>query len=151
MERRRLVGLWGVSAYFILKSIIVAVLASKVLLAPDLASDALETMRTVLPLLKRLGLEPAPSSIIALAFTIFGFVVAFGIAARQKWAAGYVVAYHGIALVRYIAVVSLLKGAGWDNSLDSLSSPYVQFDIVSSLLMVAYLLRPIVREEFGFS
>ena len=142
IQKRTLIGLWAIAGYFVSKSIVVAALASKALIMPDHASGALETLRTILPLLKRLYLDPTPSAIVAYLLAVFGCAVAYGILARKQWAAAYVVAFHGIALIRGIAGLFLLKLIGLGGYSDPLSSTWVDAEIASSLFMVGYLLRP---------
>jgi hypothetical protein len=144
-------GLSGIAGYFVVKSFSIALLATTILLSPDRSPKSADMIRTILPIVKRIDLDPASSAIIALMFALFGLVVVVGIVARQRWAGAYVVAYHGIALVRYLAVAFIVKKMGLDGVSYPVMSRYDQFDSVCSLLMVAYLLTPVARKEFGFS
>ncbi len=151
MSERRQIGIWFVAAYFFAKAVLIAVKAATALFSPSEAPKALAAIREMLPLVRRLDSGPNLSLIVALAFVLFGIVVGVCVLKRQKWAAGYIVAYHGIALLWFLAVSLGLRVMGFDPSSSTLTSPYGKVEILASLFMVVYLVQPDVRRSFGFS
>jgi len=151
VSERRHIGIWFVAAYFFAKAALIAVKAATAFFSPSEAPKALATIREILPLIRRLDLGPNLSLIVALAFVLFGIVVGVCVLRHQKWAAGYIVAYHGIALLWFLAVSLGLKTIGFDSAPSMLSSPYGKVEVLASLLMVVYLFQPDVRRSFGFS
>jgi len=148
---RSLSGLWLIAAYFAAKSCVLLILVLSLALSVGNASSVLAIMREVLPLLTRLDASPQVSVVLALSFAMFGVALSVSIVTRKKWAAAYVVLYHGIAVVRFLLAILFLKSVGWGVSSRELSSRYMQVEILASLLMVAYLLHPEVRRAFGFT
>jgi uncharacterized protein YybS (DUF2232 family) len=108
-------------------------------------------IREVLPAVGRIDAGPDVSVVIAFMFAVFGLVVGICILARQKWAAAYVVIYHGFDLIWFLIATLGLKMIGFDSSTDFLSSAHFRFEAAASLLMVAYLFQPRVLRSFGFS
>lgn len=151
MSERRLIGIWLVATYFFAKATLIAVMVATAFGNPSEASRPLTTIRELLPLVRRLDAGPNLSLIVASLFVLFGIVVGACVVMRQKWAAGYIVAYHGIALLWYLAVSLGLKVMGLDSFSEILSSPYGKAEILASLLMIVYLVQPNVRRSFGFS
>ena len=151
MSERRFIGIWLMAAYFFAKAGVVSALATTVAHSPTDASGPLQTIRVLLPLVQRLNAGPTASVVVALVLAAFGAVVGVCILARQKWAAVYVVVYHGFALIWFLLATLGLRVIGLDTFPEMLSSPIFQFEVASSLLMVGYLLQPRVMRSFGFS
>ncbi len=151
MPEKRLIGIWLVAAYFFVKA---AFLGTQVVTAMgdvSARSDAIKTIGDLLPLVSRLDTGPSSSLALAALFVVFGTVVGVCILIRQRWAAAYVVAFHGIALVWFLLATLGLHFVGLPKSPDAISSPYARYEIVASVLMVTYLLQPRVMRAFGFS
>ena len=146
-----MIGIWAVATYFFAKAGFVCALVITAFRNPSAAPQSLNSLRALLPMLRRLNAGPDASLIIASLLALFGLVVGVCLIARQKWAAGYIVAYHGIALIWFLMASLGLKMIGLGTSSQVLSSPYINYEIASSLLMVAYLLQPRVMRSFGFS
>jgi len=151
MSERRLIGIWFVAAFFFARAMFYSVTVAIAIVSPSDASRPLATIRAMIPLVRRLDAGPNLSLIIASLFVVFDIVVGVCVLTRQKWAAGYIVAFNGIALLWYLAVSLGLKVMGIDSSSEILSSPYGKAEILASLLMVVYLIQPKVRRSFGFS
>lgn len=151
MSERRQIGIWFVAAYFLVKAALIAFDGATAFFIPSKAPEALAAIREMVPLVRRLDSGPNVSLIIALAFVLFGIIVGVCVLKRQKWAAGYIVAYHGIALLWFLAVSLGLRVVGLDSPTSMLSSPYGKVEILASLLMIAYLVQPEVMRSFGFS
>ena len=151
MKERRLVGIWLVAAYFFAKAAVVAFLAARAVYAPADALESLKMICEVLPAVGRINAGPDGSVVIAFMFAVFGLVVGICILARQKWAAAYIVFYHGFALIWFLIATFGLKMIGFNSSTDLLSSTHFKFEAAASLLMVAYLFQPRVLRSFGFS
>ena len=151
MPKERLIGIWLVAAYFLAKAAFLGAVVLTAIRDVSARSDSIGTIDDLLPLLRRLDTGPGSSLAFAALFVVFGAAVGVCLLTRQKWAAAYVVAFHGIALVWFLLASLGLHFVTLQKSPDALSSPYAKYEIVASLLMVAYLLQPRVMRAFGFS
>lgn len=151
MPEGRQIGMWLVAAYFFAKATLVADKVATAYLTPSKAPTALAAIREILPIVRRLDAGLDFSLMIALAFALFGVVVGVCVLRHQKWAAGYIVAYHGIVLVWFLTAMLGLRAMGFDSSSSMLSSSYGKTEMLASLFMVVYLVQPNVRRSFGFS
>jgi uncharacterized protein YybS (DUF2232 family) len=151
MSESRQIGLWLVAGYFFAKSALITVNVATAFFEPSETHTALATIREIIPLVRRLDPGPDFSLTIGLAFVLFGIVVGVCVLRHQKWAAGYIVAYHGIALLWFLVASLGLRAIGFDSSPPMLTSSYGNAEMLASLFMVVYLLQPNVRRSFGFS
>ncbi len=151
MPEKQLLGIWLVAAYFFVKAAFIGGLVITAMRTSPTGSESWQSIRDLLPLVSRLDAGPGSSLVIASLLALFGAFVGVCLLVRQKWAAAYVVAFHGIALIWFLLATLGLKFVGLQTSLGSLSSPYAKYEMVASLLMVAYLLQPKVMRAFGIS
>jgi hypothetical protein len=150
VSENRQIGIWLVAAYCFAKAALVADKAATAFLAPSKAPTALAAIREMLPLVRRLDAGLDFSLVIALAFVLFGVVVGVCVLRHEKWAAGYIVADHGIALLWFLAATLGLRAMGLDSPSSILTSSYGKAEVLASLFMVVYLVQPNVRRSFGF-
>ena len=147
----RLSGLKLVAAYFFAKSAVLVAAASTALISPSLRLRSLGIAGIIAPIIQKLDFSLEMSLAVAFAFAAFAFVLGLGVLERQKWVAGYITVFHGIELARFLVGMLILKSMGMSVLLPPVPMPYLEFEIVSSLFMVAYILRPEVMRSFGFS
>lgn len=144
------VGIWLIAGYFAAKSAWVAALVFVGTANPPFASKAVATIAEILPVVRRINANDRVSLGIAFLLVLFGLALTVCVLLRQKWTAGYIVVYHGIALVWYVAASLGLRLVGLESGTTLFASHYMQIDALASLLMVAYLLQPTVQRSFGF-
>jgi len=86
---------------------------------------------------------------IAPLFVILGLVIVLGVWFLQGWAWALLLIDCGIPLVRLgqFLIIALAFNRQWLTFLPS--SPYFAIDVLSSMVIVQYLLRPDVRCAFG--
>jgi len=86
---------------------------------------------------------------IAPLFVILGLVLVLGVWFLQGWAWALLLVGCGIPLVRLgqFLIIALAVNRQWLTFLPS--SPYFAIDVLSSMFIVEYLVRPEVRRAFG--
>jgi hypothetical protein len=146
-RHRRLFGIQLIAAFFLVKTAVFggALLAAHLDLRIRVA--AIELIRQLAPLLQL----TRPQVVLAVAplFLILGMVIVPGVWFLQGWAWVLLFVDRGTSLIdlaQFLGFSALFNGG----RLPLLpSSPYFAVDIVSSMFIVVYLLRPEVRRAFG--
>jgi len=145
--QRRLFGIQLIAAFFLLKTAVFggALLAAHLDLRIRVA--AIELMRELAPLLQLA--RPQVALAVAPLFLILGVAIVLGVWFLQGWAWVLLFVDRGTSLIdlaQFLGFSALFNGG----RLPLLpSSPYFAIDIVSSMFIIVYLLRPEVRRAFG--
>ena len=143
--------MWLIAAYFGAKASILAYVVFRAYTDPARSNDCVAIMEKLVPILADIHGSAALIIPGGLFFSVFGFAICFGVLARSIYAIGYVLAFHGLALLQFLGAKLLFHWIGLNDSGPSLSSPTVKFQIVADLLMVLYLLSPSVLSELARS
>jgi hypothetical protein len=151
MQKKRLFGLWLIAAYFGIKGAVLAFLVIQGHLDPSRTDQCISTMEKLVPFLSRIRDNASLSLAAGAFFSVFGFVICFGVLVRHIYAIAYILTFHGLALLQFLGAKAIFSWIGWNDVGPNLSSLSVKIQLVASLLMVLYLLSPPVFSELARS
>lgn len=143
----RPLGVKLISALYFVKSLALTIAIVVATIRPDLLPVAQKFAAELAPLLKvfhsSLGMMIAPF------FVVLGIAIGVGIWCLSGWAYGLLIVMCGVSLIRLaqFLVACFLVNHKWLSLLPS--SPLFAIDVTTSIFIVAYLLRPEVKQAFG--
>jgi hypothetical protein len=143
----RPLGVTLISAFYLVKSAALTVAILVAILRPDSIQSAYNFSAQLAPILQLF--HSTHGIFVAPIFVLLGLAIAVGVWSLEGWAWGLLVVMCGVPLVRLVQF--LVIGLFIDHALLSSlpSSPFFAIDVLTSLLIVNYLLKADVKRAFG--